>query len=395
MLRKLFPLYILLMIAGWFSSCDEEFKNTQQKGELEFSIRIVEKSDLLKSLKSDSLPDYSTYQLLITVVDEKNETVFEDKMIKLIPFGNSFLSEKIEMTPGTFLLTKFLVINPKGIVIYAAPLEGSSMSYLVTNPLPVSFQINPEIVTTLRPEVLVVGEEPPEAFGYTSFRFYVVRPLTFYVSVYLDNPLLMAPSALTDAQLRVISTNGWEHTYQIEPTVNKIIIRKGAANYTLIVMKEGYPTRTYSFSAAQLQASSPDNPLLLVIGESPYDTLILQPGPEKGKDAMIMDLKPFTNFGDYPYFEATYMSEPILTVMRTTRSLIYFNIYEQLPPMAVVQKVTLTLSFDLQTWEIINTNGNMNPDIRWDIAILQQIVEPWNEHEVTWDNQPKPLLPTR
>ena len=54
--------------------------------------------------------------------------------------------------------------------------------------------------------------------------------------------------------------------------------------------------------------------------------IILQPGPEAGKDAMVSNLEPDKNFGAHKYFEATFLSEPVLTVMRSNRSMIWFNL---------------------------------------------------------------------
>ena len=61
------------------------------------------------------------------------------------------------------------------------------------------------------------------------------------------------------------------------------------------------------------------------MGQSALKSIVLQPGPEAGKDAMISNLEPDKNFGEHKYFEATFLSEPVLTVMRSNRSLIWFQ----------------------------------------------------------------------
>jgi hypothetical protein len=114
--------------------------------------------------------------------------------------------------------------------------------------------------------------------------------------------------------------------------------------------------------------------------------LVLQPGPEKGKDAMISNLNPEKNFGDYKYFEATFLSEPILTVMRSNRSLIWFN-PDSLPKSAVIMKVILTLKYDIPVPFDSSYLIGMGP--LWVGGVLQQIVEPWDEFKVTWNTQPK------
>ncbi len=148
------------------------------------------------------------------------------------------------------------------------------------------------------------------------------------------------------------------------------------------------------FSAWELMATSKENPLILKIPwpNIEYKTLILQPGPDLGKDAMISNLEPDKNFGNYKYFEATFLSEPVLTVMRSNRSLIWFDM-NQLPKSATIQKVILNLSYDIPIpWDsTIYTTSPVSSDFAWYGAVLQQIVEPWEEGKVTWNNQPKSI----
>jgi hypothetical protein len=118
--------------------------------------------------------------------------------------------------------------------------------------------------------------------------------------------------------------------------------------------------------------------------------LVLQPGPDDGKDAMISNLEANKNFGDHKYFEATYLSEPVLTVMRSNRSLIWFNL-NALPKSAVIRKVILHLMYDIPVPfdpSVFSTSDDHTVPT-WCGAVLQSIVEPWEEYKVTWDTQPK------
>jgi hypothetical protein len=108
---------------------------------------------------------------------------------------------------------------------------------------------------------------------------------------------------------------------------------------------------------------------------------------------MVSNLNPDKNYGDYKYFEATYLSESVLTVMRSNRSLIAFNL-DTLPKSAVIKKVLLTLRYDLPIpfdSTYYTTNTSPVAGIVWYGAVLQQIVEPWEENKVTWNNQPKTI----
>ena len=118
--------------------------------------------------------------------------------------------------------------------------------------------------------------------------------------------------------------------------------------------------------------------------------LVLQPGPEDGKDAMISNLEADKNFGDHKYFEATFLSEPVLTVMRSNRSLIWFNL-NVLPKSAVIRKVVLHLMYDIPIpFDPSVFSTSTDPAFPgWCGAVLQSIDEPWDEHTVTWNTQPK------
>lgn len=388
-----FPLVSLtIMLAFLFSSCTK--KNTTDssvKGNVQFSFSMSEKAAVTKGNGTDSI--LMSYQLMISVEDLKGNPVLTDKLIPVFAFGSGFVSEKIEISAGEFNLTKFLVIDPSGQVLYASPMEGSPLAYLANDPLPVQFNILPGQITTIAPEVLLVGTYTPGDFGYVSFGIQIIKPLELWAICVLDNPLVMAPTQITDAKLIVYSGDGWSFTFNLKAEVNHLVIRGGSDFYTFLLEKEGYPAQTLQFSGWELSNTSQENPLILKIPWGPqYRTMVIQPGPEDGKDAMISNLEPDKNFGDYKYFEATFLSEPILTVMRSNRSLISFNL-DSLPKNAVIQKVILELSYDIpipvpgDSTVIIDPSTGVNSYA----GVFQQIIEPWDEHKVTWNNQPKTI----
>jgi hypothetical protein len=139
-------------------------------------------------------------------------------------------------------------------------------------------------------------------------------------------------------------------------------------------------------------ATTKENPLVLKIpwDSNQWKVLVLKPGPDAGKDAMISNLEPAKNFGGHKFFEATFITEPVLTVMRSNESLIWFNMND-LPKSATIRKVLLKLSYDIPLhWDsaavfIPKNDGT----IEMLGGVLQKIVEPWEENVVTWNSQPK------
>jgi hypothetical protein len=370
-------------------SCDKKVSSDRNgKGMAEFSFSLNNQVKGANSGPNDS--GMVSYQLMVSIEDLNGNPIFTDEMIPVYTFGSGFISEKIEIRTGEYNLTKFIVIDPAGQVIFAAPLEGSPLAYITNDPLPVYFNINPDQVTSVVPEVIPVGNYTPGDFGYANFGVQIVKPLEFYAVCYLDNPLIMAPTQLTDARLTVWSNDGWNYKFELKPEVNHLVIRGGSDFYTFVLEKEGFASQTFQFSAGELINATKEYPLGLKIPWGPqYNTLELQPGPDIGKDAMISNLEPDSNFGDYKYFEATFLTEPVLTVMRSNRSLIYFNM-DSLPKSANIQKVTLRLTYDLPIpWDSTNIIPDPSTGVAFYGAVLQQIIEPWEEHKVTWNTQPR------
>lgn len=386
--RFFFPLLFGAAIFSLFS-CEESYVGTEI-GSAEFSIAVPGNDGTKSASTNDSLT--TAYQIMVSVTDLQGNPVLTDKMIPLYTFGTEFVSEKLELKTGEFRLTKFMVMNPTGAVIYAAPVAGAPLAYLCSKPLPFPFAIKAGEVTKVLPEVLTVGSQSPAQFGYASFGVQIIKPLDLWVVAVLDNPLIMAPTQMTNARLTVGTPSGWKFTFNLTPSINHLIIRGGSEKYYFVLEKDGYQGQKFEFTGAQIIATTNENPISLKIPQTLLlKTFVLQPGPENGKDAMVSNLEPEKNFGGHKYFEATFLSEQLLTVMRSNRSMIFFNL-DSLPNTAQIKSVRLRLSYDLPIPFDMNA---FKPDVfptaglAWYGGVLQQIVEPWDENTVTWNKQPK------
>lgn len=400
---KILGILVLALAAGGFHSCEKLEQPVDATGTFELSVSFEE-----TGLKSDGVPDslgFSRFHALLTILGPDSLPVMEDELLPLYKFGDAFWSEKIELKRGHYFLMKFMIVNPEGEVIFAAPLRGSPKAYLVKKPLPIGFNIKPDETTRLSPEVLPVHGEPPSEFGYSTFSFSVVKPLPFFIGVVIDNPMIMdpttsavAPSRFTEAALSVYHPDGWHHDFWLQAKVNRVVIRGGAKYYKFIIEKKGFEPVRMEIPAEKLMATSQDNPLIVKIGPEMFK-LVLQPDPDHGIDAMVTTADPDGNFGKHPFFEAMWRSDSLLTVMNESRSLIRFR-PTGLPKSAIIKKVTLTLFYRVPVpWPLDTVFATANtqiydtvyPDIVKYGAVLQQIVEPWEEHEVTWDKQPKTI----
>jgi len=389
--RLLCVLVVSLLITG-VSSCKKE--EPVGIGTFEFSMSFPGDLSVTKSSSVDN--PLVSYQLMVSVEDPKGNPVLTDKMIPVYSFGPGYVSGKVEIKNGEYKLTKFMVINAEGAVLFAAPLTGSPNAYLVTKPLPLNFNIFPDKVTVLNPEALSVGNQSPSAFGYLAFGVQLIKPLDFWAACVIgfSNPEIMAPIQLTEAKLTIMNNNGWMYTFKLAAAPNHLVIRGGSEIYSFLIEKEGYSSKKMQFSANQLMAATENNPLYLNILQDTGKvyTLSLQPGPDLGKDAMVSNLEPDKNFGAHKYFEATFLSETQLTVMRSNRSLIFFDL-STLPSGAKITKVIFRLVYEnpIPFDETLFPTVAPGTGIVWYGAVLQQIIEPWEENGVKWNNQPKTI----
>jgi hypothetical protein len=114
--------------------------------------------------------------VLLSIVDDQNITIEQNKKISLYPFGQGYISESLQIPIGNYQLTKFLVLDANDKIIFAAPAEESELAGNVNDPLPISFSTTEDENLLITPEVLPVTEtDTPEKFGYASFGLDVVN----------------------------------------------------------------------------------------------------------------------------------------------------------------------------------------------------------------------------
>lgn len=377
-----FGLLSLLLI----QSCESTIDQAETYGSVKFSIAI-NGIDSVKNISTDSV-DYKSYGIILSIKNRQGDIIHENYYLPLLRFGNGYISSKIELLTGQYNLTKFIIVDTQGNIIYAAPYEYSPKAYLVIDALPIQFTVFEDKNTTISPEIFPTGNANPEDFGYASFQINIVNTITLYSSVRYYNPLSMSihPYVNTSAIVNIQSKE-WSHCYIFDSGLNRILIRDLGGDYLFRVMTSDNDSILFTFSADELKNTSATNPLYLDIDNSntQLKTLEIQPAPREGKDATITDLEPYSNYGNEPIWHCQFMTEDILTVMRTTRSMIYFNL-NVLPKSARIKKVYLNLF--ITNWNNLpKLDETGNQLISWG-AVLRQITESWFEDSVNWINQP-------
>jgi len=106
-------------------------------------------------------------------------------------------------------------------------------------------------------------------------------------------------------------------------------------------------------------------------------TIVLQPGPSDGDDAIVSQTRPTQTHGDYQDFLAqawTFQGTPGIT-----RSVIRFDL-SSIPAGATILNADLSLYYAVDSPNEGHTGDNA--------AFLRRITSEWEENTLTWNNQP-------
>ena len=263
MKRINYLLFLIIAVTAILTSCEKE--PGSKKGKVEFNTSIESGLKSLKSTDSTSSISYA----LIEIQNAAGEVALSNEKISLTQFGESYLSDPIALTTGSYKLTKFLLVNNENVVVYAAPLEGSDKAYLVQNPLPIEFEVNEDIVTKVSPEVIDAIGQTPQDFGYTTFSFNVVETFDFLITTFVYNDSIQN-FQLTDAHLQVTASNAVVYDGNLSNITNQITVREIESDYQLVVSKDSYQTVIKSMTKAELVASF-TNPLEIILSKDSID----------------------------------------------------------------------------------------------------------------------------
>ncbi len=274
-------LYISLAAALLSAACQDGNTGASHPGDssVEFGFTINgSQSAALRSVVATKNLDLAR-AVLVTITDGNGNAVYDNERIELFRFNDDSVSRPISLAPGDYQLERFLVLDSEDSALYATPRENAPLAHLVSDPLPISFSVSEDVITTVRPEVLSTDQATPEDFGYASFGLNdgaIVETIDFAiaVSVYDEaNGVLI----LTDGDLAV-TTNTDDLVFQgnLEPITNHITVPDGYASYRLLVTKPGFEPDVQTLSAEELKArfaSQDQGPISVVLLPAPIQPL--------------------------------------------------------------------------------------------------------------------------
>jgi hypothetical protein len=156
-------LFVIIILLSF--SCSEN-SDEPKAGKMSFSLKSNDRGS-----NGERVEGLDNATKVFVSVETTNGTVVKDLAeLTLLHVGDDFVSQNIELLPGSYKLTKFIVTDDSNTALYVTPIENSDLASLVSDPLPVDFSIADKETTTLALEVVSTDEEEPttpDSFGYS------------------------------------------------------------------------------------------------------------------------------------------------------------------------------------------------------------------------------------
>ncbi len=249
--------------AAFLMACGADEPQEEQEGQITFTIENVLNQKSGGRTEADAAD--ITYAL-ITIENDQGDVVMDREQVNVSPFGDGFITDPVTLITGDYNLTEFILMNDADEVIFATPLAGSDLAYLVSNPLPLAFTITANSTTELAPEVIDVTASVPEQYGYFGMNFTIIETFDLMITVLEQD----ASGSYNPVSYQLaISSQGAQVTSKALPSgVSVIKLRSDITEYTLDVTSNGgYDfSRTYGVSELTAHDIDSSNPLTILVG---------------------------------------------------------------------------------------------------------------------------------
>src|SRR3954471_8908120 len=136
-MKKIISYILILFCVSILFSCSKEQNAPQLKGNATFSLSVKDQNNKAGRTDDAAQPAY----ILLTIEDGNGIEILKDKKLPLISFGQSYVTDNVELTTGSYKLTQFLILDAASKTIYATPLKGSDLAQYVNEALAIDFSI--------------------------------------------------------------------------------------------------------------------------------------------------------------------------------------------------------------------------------------------------------------
>lgn len=246
---------VIVFCISLLNSCRKDNHESSQ-GTMVFKFQ-TKGSTNLKSAKSAPSASF----IVLTIEKSDGEVIFNKEKLALSYLNGSYISKDLALPQGNYNLTEFLVTDVNNQIIYASPKKDSKLAFLVSNPLPLNFNIQSNQESILMPEVVQADTSKLNEMGYIGFSFNV-KGLKFLVTVLSKDSNEAEYKGVDSCNLTINIYKNLKLGAANE--VNSVYVNKGAGNYILTFWKLGYNSISDTLTESELEKYS-TKPLRIIL----------------------------------------------------------------------------------------------------------------------------------
>lgn len=257
--------YSVLLIAVVLA-CGKDDSQIAREGTITFALTNLEE------LEGGRTHTNTVSSVMVTIANENGDLVKEREQLESTSFGDGFITLPISLPEGSYTLTEFMVLDENNEVVYATPVGGSDLAYLVTAPLPIDFSILANQTTELSPEVVNVSASLPEQYGYNGFSFTVIETFDFLFTVMEFNTATGQYESVTSS-FNVSSNENPITSKTFEAGTNTIKLRSDIETYSFEIITTNFSEVLEYETSELINYSIETEPLEILLGEETSCTL--------------------------------------------------------------------------------------------------------------------------
>ncbi len=230
--RTLFSIALVLITCAVLWRCSDEGQSlSPQTTTVTFTL------DAATGISGRADASVAPASLYISLTNDAGAPVMTYQKVKILPLGNTYVSEPITLAEGSYRITDFLLASDADSILYATPKKGSALEKAVERPLPYRFRVAKNDVNNISMQVLDVSKSAAKDLGYAAFAIETVNPLQ--ISVFARN---------NDNEQKLVGATGvillgadTVKRFDLAAAVNTVSFTgPPTLQYTLIISKPGY-----------------------------------------------------------------------------------------------------------------------------------------------------------
>lgn len=152
----------MTVISAAMIGCAEDAAVNTTDDPLQLNFKISENQDL------STLPPETS--LMISMETLSGEPVYSMESVPFSKSSDGFTTGGLNVDPGDYILTEFMLVDAQGKIIYTIPYADSPLKEAVISPLGINVNVRPNAPSRLSTEILNVQSYNPADFGLASFR---------------------------------------------------------------------------------------------------------------------------------------------------------------------------------------------------------------------------------